>query len=282
MFKLVSDGVEFEEAKRQIYVKYIVNSEGNQTKELCKVVTEYFGVEDIKPKSRMAEDIAPMVVLSYLIHDQIKDYKHPDVHKTFTILTGKHRTTFFHYTNIWLRNQHLTDNRLAMGDSITNHFLNIKERLTGKDLKDLRVEAETPINPRFGNQSMVSDRFRLKEKEIVHDIENNHMSYIELQDKHFRFATVENVKNFFRTEQIHYNPLIRNTQRNILSRNITEFKETFIDLINKGYTFRDINLELRIYDSPSYFKKMMAKYEPTFYNMICQNEIKRNEESKVS
>ena len=266
--QLVLCGSTLEEAKQAIILKYKINDHGNQILEIAEKVKEYFNVDTLVSPSRKSQHLAPMVVFSYLIHEMIGDYKAKKVHQTFTIVTGRSRCTFIHYTKMYEKNMHMMDKRVIKNNYITNHLLILKGRM----LKE-NVDADLiTIDDKTKKPSLARERFEKKREKIINDLENNMMSYSELNNKYFFLCNDTAVKKFFVSEEYKYVKFIRNSYKTRLSKIIDTYKVGFLAKLKKGYGFEEINNHFDIYPYTKMLKQVAYQHEKLVFDIILKNE----------
>lgn len=276
--QLVLCGNTLEEAKKAIILKYKINDQGNQILEIAEKVKEYFNVDTLVSPSRKSQHIAPMVVFSYLIHEMIGDYKATKVHQTFTIVTGKSRCTFIHYTKMYEKNMHMMDRRVCKNNYITNHFLILKGRILKEDTQFDLITVEDKIK----KKSLARERFEKKRKDIVYELENNMMSYSELNNKYFYLSNDNAVKKFFMNEEYKYVKFIRNSYKTRLSKIIDTYKVGFIAKLNKGYGFDEINEHFNVYPLTKTLKEVAYQHEKLIFDIILKNENDRKKKIQTN
>jgi len=276
--QLVLCGNTLEEAKKAIILKYKINDQGNQILEIAEKVKEYFNVDTLVSPSRKSQHLAPMVVFSYLIHEIIGDYKATKVHQTFTIVTGKSRCTFIHYTKMYETNMHMMDRRVCKNNYITNHFLILKGRM----LKENTEADLITIEDKIKKTSLARERFEKKRKEIVYELENNMMSYSELNNKYFYLSNDNAVKKFFMNEEYKYVKFIRNSYKTRLSKIIDTYKVGFIAKLNKGYGFDEINEHFNVYPLTKTLKEVAYQHEKLIFDIILKNENDRKKKIQTN
>jgi len=266
--QMILCGNTLDEAKKAIIIKYKLNDQGNKILELAEKVKEYFNVDTLVSPSRKTEQIAPMVVFSYLIHEILGDYKATKVHQTFTIVTGKSRCTFIHYTKMYETNMHMIDRRVFKNNYLTNHFLILKGKILNEEIDNDLLFVEEKVK----KISLARERFEQKRKKIVYDLENNMMSYSELNNKYFFLSTDNGVKKFFMNEEYKYVKFIRNSYKTRLSKIIDTYKVGFIAKLNKGYGFDEINKHFNVYPITKTFKEVAYQHEKIIFDIILKNE----------
>jgi len=111
-----------------------------------------------------------------------------------------------------------------------------------------------------------------KKEKIVHDLENNMMSYNELNNKYFFLCNDTAVKKFFVSEEYKYVKFIRNSYKTRLSKIIDTYKVGFIAKLNKGYGFEEINKHFNIYPYTKIFKEVAYQHEKIIFDIILKNE----------
>lgn len=275
---LIQCGESLEEAKNIIKLKYKLTDQGNKIIELAEKVKEYFEIETLVSPSRSSEDIGPMAVFTYLIHELLGDYKAKNVHETFSIITDKSRCTFYHYTKMFEDNQHLLDRRICKKNYIANHFLILKGKILNEDVSnDLLI-----IKEKAKKDSLARKRFEQNKKDIIYDIHNNIMSYNELNKKYFQLNDHRSVKKFFVLEEKKYTKFIRNGYRTRLSKIIETYKKSFKKKIEKGCTFEEINDHFDIYPYSKLLRKVAYKHERIIFEIILQNENNRKKKIQTN
>jgi len=275
---LIQCGETLEDAKNIIRLKYKLTNQGKKITELAEKVKEYFEVETLISPSRSSEDIGPMAVFTYLIHEILGDYKAKNVHETFSIITKKSRCTFYHYTKMYEDGQHLVDRRISKKNYVANHFLILKGKLLNEDVSnDLII-----VKEKAKRNSLARKRFEQNKKDIIYDIQNNIMSYNELNKKYFMLNDHRNVKKFFALEEKKYTKFIRNGYRTRLSKIIETYKRSFKKKIEKGYTFEEINDYFDIYPYSKLLRKVAYKHERIIFEIILQNENNRKKKIQTN
>tara|TARA_R100001463_G_scaffold28613_7_gene65574 strand:- start:108 stop:977 length:870 start_codon:yes stop_codon:yes gene_type:complete len=276
--QLIQCGETLEEAKNIITLKYKLTDQGKKINELSEKVKEYFKIDTLVSPSRSSEDIAPMAVFTYLIHEMLGDYKAKNVHETFSIITDKSRCTFYHYTKMYEDGQHLVDRRICKKNYVANHFLILKGRILNEDVSnDLLIVTE-----KVKKDSLARKRFEQNKKDIIYDIHNNIMSYQELNRKYFLLNDHRSVKKFFALEEKKYIKFIRNSYRTRLSKIIETYKKGFKRKIEKGYTFEEINDYFNIYPCSKLLRKVAHKHERIIFDIIIQNENDRKKKIQTN
>lgn len=265
---MVISGIDIEIAKEKIIASYKSKSE-NKTTLIAKAVMKHFNIESLEPKSRRTPDIMPMQVYSFLLNDLIKGYLPKEVRKKFTEITKRDRLTLYHYTKMHEAQAHMVDYRYAHGDTFTNHFLSIKEKITGEKLSEYRIQALAHDEDK--GLTTIQIRFRDNKEDILKDIESI-TSYHELNKKYFHYESISNLKTMFNKTYPEFIGKIRYGNKLKVSRFINENKESFIKRIEMGYSFKRINKEFKIYSRSTDFKRSMLRHEPILSKMILKNE----------
>jgi hypothetical protein len=269
--EMVLSGISIEIAKEKIVASYR-SSDFDKATKIERAVMKHFNTESLIPLSRQTEDIMPMQVYAYLLNDLIKGSIPKDVRDKFIKTTTRDRLSLYHYTKQYNMQCHLVDFRYAFGDTLTNHFLSIKEKITGEQLDKYRIEAHTFDE----NKGLTTIQIRFKEnkEKIVKDIEDL-TSYQELNNKYFFYASVHNFKEMFDKLYPMYIGKIRQGSSGLtVTKVINENKTSFLNCVNMGYDFKRLNKEFDIYGRATDLKRTMLRHEPIIAKMILENESK--------
>lgn len=269
--ELVVSGIDIEIAKQKISERYTLKNKENIAVNIANYVLRYFGIESLIPISRKTEDIGPMNVYAFLLHDIIPDNLAPDVYKTYTKLTNRHRTSYYYYQKLHDRGNHLFDYRYFYGDTLTNHFLNLKTRITGEELEKNKIEAYDKDKNKGLN--MIDIKYRDNKEDIIQDIDN-FSSYTQLNNRYFNYKSINNFRRLFDSKFPQHIGKIRTGFKVEISKVIDEHKDEFIRLVRNGYTFKQLNDYYTVYSRKSDFKRMMLRHEPQISKMILENENK--------
>ena len=276
--QMVLCGNTLEESKKTIVLKYKIKDQGNEILELADKVKKYFNVDTLVSPSRKSEHLAPMVVFAYLIHEAIGDYKATRVHQTYTLVTGRSRCTFIHYTKMFEKNMHMTDRRVFRNNYLTNHFLILKGKIFNEDVDKYFLHVDDNVK----KKSLARERFEKRKDKIIHDLENNMMSYNELNNKYFFLCNDSAVKKFFVIEEYKYVKFIRNSYKTRLSKIIDTYKVGFIAKLNKGYGFEEINNHFNIYPYTKVLKEVAYQHEKLIFDIILKNENARKKKIQTN
>jgi hypothetical protein len=270
--RLCVDGMKLEEAKTKALKRHIIEDYESAIKNIHDTVCEYFEVDNIFPANRETRNLAPMAVFAYLIMDSVSQYRYKEVHEAFSTYTGRSRCTFYHYIDLYEKEAHLHDIRVVKKDYICNHFINLKEKITGKKIDDIPKKKYEP--KRTFTTCYV--RFEKNEEDIITDIKENFYSYQELNDKYFFMSEYENVKKFFARERPELVKLIRTDRRTAIGKAIAERRKEFIKCLKEGYTIKEMNDRFDLYGRhKGRLHNMMYTYERRIYNILMQNEKSR-------
>lgn len=270
---MVQKGTDIEIAKEKVVAEY-KSDNFKKTYKIAEAVMRHFEVDTLIPKSRRTPEIMPMQVFAFLINDLIKGSLPKEVKQEFIKITTKDRTTLLHYARQYMFDYHLADHRYAHGDTFTNHFLSIKEKITGEKLDHLRVEPRKgDLNRGLSNLEII---YRDNKENIINDIDDI-TSYKELNNKYFFYSDITAFRKMFDLKFPEHKGKIRKNNRVAISKVIDEQKNSFMNCVDNGYTFKDLNDRYDLYSRPSDLKRMTLRYEPMIAKMIL-----RNEESRVS
>ena len=166
------------------------------------------------------------------------------------------------------KNMHMMDKRVIKNNYITNHFLILKGRM----LKE-NVDADLiTIDDKTKKPSLARERFEKKREKIINDLENNMMSYSELNNKYFYLSNDTAVKKFFMNEEYKYVKFIRNSYKTRLSKIIDTYKVGFLAKLKKGYGFEEINNHFDIYPYTKMLKQVAYQHEKLVFDIILKNE----------
>ena len=268
---LVQKGIDIEIAKEKVTAEY-KSDNFKKVKKISESVMRHFEVDTLIPKSRRTPEIMPMQVFAFLINDLIKGSLPKEVKDEFIKLTTKDRTTLLHYARQYMFGYHLADHRYAHGDTFTNHFLSIKEKITGEKLDHLRVEPRKgDLNRGLSNLEVI---YRDNKENILNDIENL-TSYKELNNKYFFYSDVTAFRRMFDIKFPEHKGKIRNSNKVCISKVIDEQKESFMNCVSMGYTFKDLNNRYNLYSRSSDLRRMTLRYEPIVGKLILQNEANK-------
>lgn len=273
MFELWERGYTLDEAIDEIIVKYQTSGEEIKVMEIAEMVMNYFDIDSLIPKSRQTKHLGAMVVFNYLIYELIPRYEKTEVHKRVTELTSRDRTNFIFYRYNWINGKHLMDNRIYKGDTITNHMLNIKSRITGLDYEHMKIKVkEEDIYDKYKGMSRYEIIFDKNKEAITEDIKDNFYSFHELNNKYFHTCYINGLRSFFMNKQNKLFRIIRDGRKNKATTFINENRKSFLGRVRKGYTFRELNDIFEIYDNDSNFISSMKKHEPRISKLILENE----------
>lgn len=262
---LVSNGLSKEEALSKMFESKTVN-------ELAKIVKEYFNIDTLVPVSRKYEDLAPTAIFYYIICDIIFMPRDTKVHKTAVLHTGHDRTNYLHYVSNFEKDIHKLDNRYVLGDSVYNHFLNIKGGINNKDYSELKIDPFIPINSIKPVLKNTFDEIFKLNKEEVESLIKRGVSAKYLNDHIFKFGSYQTLKRNLKNKKP---DLFKNLKSNRYSKvkSILEDHKENVDIcIKKGYDFKRINELYFGYNVVRDFKKILIKYEPKLYYRIEENE----------
>lgn len=268
--EMVVSGIDIETAKEKIVANYRSSYLDLSTK-IARAVMKHFSITSLSPLSRQTEDIMPMQVYAFLLNDLIKGSLPNDVKQDFIANTKRDRLTLYHYTKMYNNQSHLVDYRYAHGDTLTNHFLSIKEKITGEKLDQYRIEAHSSDENK--GLTTIQIRFRDNKENIIKDIEE-YTSYHELNNKYFHYESISAFKIMFDKTYPMYIGKIRHGNTVVVTKFINENKKTFLDRVNNGATFKSLNNEFKFYTRVSDLKRFMLRYEPIFAKMVLENESK--------
>lgn len=266
--EMVVSGMNIETAKEKIIGNYRSSYIDISTK-IARAVMKHFNISSLSPLSRSTADIIPMQVYAFLLNDLIKGSLPNDVKKDFTSNTKRERLTLYHYTKMYRNQSHLVDYRYAYRDTVTNHFLSIKEKITGEKLDKYRIEAHSYDEDK--GLTIMQIKYRDNEKRIIQDIEDL-TSYHELNNKYFQYRTISAFKKMFDKTYPMYIGKIRYGNTVVINKFINKNKKTFLDRVNNGATFKSLNNEFKLYSRVSDLKRFMLRYEPIIAKMILENE----------
>jgi len=271
LIELTKEGRTLQQAKEEIYLTYKTDDVVKFISDIKELICDYYNVPSLFPLSRKTRHLIPMVTFAYLIVDRIPSCRGKMIHELFTLYTGRDRCTFLHYVTLYEQGSHLHDTREHLGDCLTNHFFNLKKKITGEDLSIKKLN----IIPKI-KQTLASERFNRKKDSIIKDIVERFYSYEELNNKYFFMHDHKVVKNFFNREHPEYVGLIRNSYKTQISISLAENRSSFINMITQGCTFNEINREFSIYPRRlKRLKDLMEKREPRIYKMINNYELSK-------
>lgn len=237
---------------------------------IADVVKEYFGITSLAPKSRRKEEISPMSTFFYLINELLDKPRLKQVYFTCIELTKKDRTTFINYCEKYSREDHLHDKLPNLGDCNTNHFIKIKEILTGEDLSDQYVEVFKNSYTHETVNKFYFRKFRENEAEILKAIESN-QTFDYINDNFFGYANTTSLRYNMRVND---NKLYERVfkPKNKVELNMMEYGDEIKRRIEKGDTFKIINDRYFQYNQLSEFRKTIKSYDLKLYKKLIKNE----------
>jgi hypothetical protein len=242
---------------------------------ISEVTKSYFNVETLVADSRKPGDIVPSIVFFWLCADMCFNPRSRNVHKTVCKLTQRDRTSYLYYLRSVESEIHTYDNRLVLGDAVYNHFLNVKEMITGKDLSSKRIkpfikEKEKEKNKYPTKFKEVMDK---KEKEISEKIEDGCTSTY-LNDNYFFYCNTYQLRGHFKKN---YPSLFYKIQWGFptkLQKIFEEKKKEIKTYIEKGCTTKELNERYVGYENHNTIKKLMKKFYPYLHEKLIENEEK--------
>jgi len=240
-------------------------------------VMDYFNIKTLIPRSRKSEDIIPMVVFFYLVVDQSKNPKNSIYFTKALQLTKKHRTTYLHYLRNYVSGLHMMDSRILNGKSLTNHFLEIKEKITGEDLTNIKVEDKVIISKAKQAKTKFDKKIDENIEEMMDDISSG-FSYSDLNNKYFQYNDCSSFK--YRLKKSHSNmySMVKRHRSSLASKVYKEDKETIDKIIEGGVTWSALNNMFFEYLDVYSLKVAVMKLSPELYGEISLSQEKRKEQ----
>ncbi len=240
-------------------------------------VMDYFETNTLIPRSRRSEDIIPMVVFFYLVIDQSKNPKNSIYFTKALQLTKKHRTTYLHYLRSYVSGLHMMDTRMLNGKSLTNHFLEIKEKITGEDLSSIKVKDVLIVSKAKQAKTRFDSKIDENIEEMMDDISSG-FSYSDLNDKYFQYSNCDSFK--YRLKKSHSNmySMVKRHRSSLASKVYNQDKDTIDKIIEGGVTWSALNNMFFEYLDVYSLKVAVMKLSPELYGKISLSQEKRKEQ----
>ena len=244
---------------------------------ISESVMDHFDIKTLIPRSRKTRDIIPMVVFFYLVIDQSKNPKNSIYFTKALQLTKKHRTTYLHYLRSYVDGLHMLDSRILNGKSVTNHFLQIKSKITGDDLTHLEVKDKIIISKAQDVKTKFDKKIDDNVEEMMEDISSG-FSYKDLNDKYFQFSSAESFKYKLKRSHATMYSMVKRHRSSLASRVYIKDKKTIDNIIQGGVTWSALNNMFFEYLDVYSLKVAVMKFSPELYREVSLSQEKRKEQ----
>ena len=266
------------EAKEGETIKDVIErlETSQEVLDIAEKVKKYFDVDDLAAKSRIPEEILPSIVFCWLCADLCFMPANRKVYKTVCSLTKRDRTSYLYYIRKVEAMEHTFDNRLILGDAVYNHFLNVKEMITGEDLSNLHVKPYLNQKIKGTYPTRFKEIMKDKGEEILDKIEKGITSKY-LNDNYFLYSNAHYLRGHFKKNYPSAFYKIQWGFPTKLQQAFDDKRDEIVLYIDKGCTFKELNDRYLGYDNFRNASRVMEKFYPDLYEKIVENEKKNGD-----